>query len=101
MLTGGPGADHLDGGSGFDFVRYDTVTSGVTVDLADPSVNTGDAAGDDYVSIEGVIGSIFDDTLIGNATSSYLAGGYGNDRLTRGARARCCHRGPGHVFCCH
>ena len=59
-LIGGAGGDYLLGGAGFDQVLYSFATSGLTVDLLHPwSFNTGEAAGDDYSSIEGVAGSAF------------------------------------------
>src|SRR5262249_14363932 len=51
-LIGGTGGDALDGGSGFDTADYSTASAPVTVDLVNPALNTGDAAGDSYVSIE-------------------------------------------------
>ncbi len=79
VLDGGAGADGLDGGAGYDYASYATSTSGVTVDLANVSSNTGDAAGDTFSSIEGVHGSAYDDTLGGNAVDNYLFGRLGND----------------------
>jgi Ca2+-binding RTX toxin-like protein len=82
-LIGGAGADRLDGGAGTsDAASYSTATSGVTASL-DPSVtiNTGDAQGDVYIGIENLIGSDFDDLLIGDAGINRLNGGAGNDTL--------------------
>jgi serralysin len=84
FLEGGIGADLLDGGDGYDVAQYATATAGVTVDLAKPNLNTGIAAGDKFVSIEGVIGSMFDDILRGDAGANYLMGGLGNDILSGG-----------------
>lgn len=83
-LLGGGGADQLDGGSGFDTAGYGNSTIGLTVSLLDPSVNTGEAAGDVYTSIEGLSGSSFNDILIGNAGNNLLSGGFGNDLLSGG-----------------
>ena len=57
----------------------------MTASLADPSINTGHAAGDTYALIERLAGSGFDDTLIGNSSANSLIGGAGNDMLTGGA----------------
>ncbi len=53
LLLGGAGADKLDGGLGPRYtVSYAGATAAVTASLGAPSANTGDAAGDLYVSIE-------------------------------------------------
>lgn len=81
VLEGVTGADILNGGRGFDFARYKAAPTGVTASLADPSVNTGHAAGDTYIAIEGLQGSDFADTLIGNDADNVLVGGRGGDTL--------------------
>ncbi|WCM25838.1 cadherin domain-containing protein [Sphingomonas sp. QA11] len=86
-LTGGNGADQLVGGAGVDYAAYQRVyegvlaTTAVTVDLATPSANTGAAAGDTYVGIEGIVGSPLGDTLLGDATANILLGIGGADTL--------------------
>jgi Ca2+-binding RTX toxin-like protein len=86
-LIGGAGADALIGGDGADTVSYLGAATGVTASLADSSVNTGNAAGDTYDSIEVLIGTSVNDTLIGNALANTLNGGAGNDTLIGGAGA--------------
>ncbi|RYG63365.1 hypothetical protein EON77_21040, partial [bacterium] len=49
-LSGGAGADVLDGGEGSDAASYVHAGTGVRVDLANRAANTGDAAGDVYIS---------------------------------------------------
>ena len=80
-LWGGAGADILDGGAGFDFARYEYAGSAVTAVLFLPSVNTGEAAGDTYAGIEGLVGSGFDDNLQGDEGTNHLYGGAGIDLL--------------------
>jgi serralysin len=93
-LEGGKGADHLDGGAGIDFATYDEASAGVRASLANPGTNIREAAGDIYVSVEGLGGSRFgdrleggagNDTLLGGGGSDLLVGGNGDDRLEGGA----------------
>jgi Ca2+-binding RTX toxin-like protein len=84
ILNGGLGADYLSGGTGVDTASYAQAVAGVKVNLADPSLNTGDAKGDTFNSIENLEGSAFNDTLDGNAAANTLSGLTGNDIL-RGA----------------
>lgn len=86
-LEGGGGADRLDGGSGFDIAAYTGASGGVTANLANPAANTGDAAGDTYISIEGLLGSDHADILMGNDAANLLSGGGGDDTLTGGLGA--------------
>lgn len=84
LLIGGVGADTLIGGSGFDTVSY-VGSTGVVINLADNSQNSGgDAAGDILTDIEGVIGSNGADTLTGNALGNLLDGGAKDDELHGG-----------------
>ena len=83
MAAGDP---EFGAGDGFDVASYETATSGVIASLSNPAINTGDAAGDTYILIEGLAGSAFDDTLIGTAGwgaegHNTLEGGAGNDTL--------------------
>ncbi|MEO6279813.1 PA14 domain-containing protein [Roseateles sp.] len=87
VLIGGAGADVLIGGAGSDTASYAGAPSGLTVSLADATLNTGDAAGDTFDSIENLTGSGFDDVLIGTAGANRLDGGAGNDLLVGGAGA--------------
>ena len=81
-LWGGAGADALDGGAGVDGAKYGGSTAGVTVDLLGGRGSGGHAEGDTFTGIENLIGSVFADTLAGNATNNVLNGGLGNDVLT-------------------
>lgn len=81
LLYGGSGGDRLEGGNGVDSASYLEATSRVVVDLASPSLNGGEAAGDSYSSIEQVIGSNYDDSLWGDGAANGLGGFAGNDTL--------------------
>ncbi|WP_137156315.1 calcium-binding protein [Rhizobium sp. FKL33] len=86
-LAGGLGADRLFGGDGFDYASYKLAAKGVTADLSDAAHNSGEAKGDRYSAIEGLIGSAFADILTGNGGRNTLEGRAGNDRLEGGAGA--------------
>ncbi|MEQ1809144.1 MAG: calcium-binding protein [Terricaulis sp.] len=86
FLYGGSGGDILDGGDGFDTIGYNTATSAVVANLATPSSNTGEAAGDVFTSIEGIVGSdSYGDTLTGHDGDNRLLGLGGADTLNGGA----------------
>jgi Ca2+-binding RTX toxin-like protein len=78
-LVGGGGADRIDGGAGFDWVSYSDALNPVFVDLKVPASRKGDAIGDIFVSIEGVIGSNLNDDLRGRSIADRLEGGSGDD----------------------
>ena len=82
VLEGGLGADLLDGGLGVDTAGYANASATVVANLTNAAVNTGDAAGDAYVSIENLTGSAFTDALTGDAGANVLSGDGGNDFLT-------------------
>ena len=63
---------------------YEGSSSGVTASLADPGQNTGAAAGDVYLNIEGLIGSTSADVLIGDDKANLIQGGNGSDSLDGG-----------------
>ena len=85
-LTGGAGNDTLDGGGDVDTAVYFGAGAAVTINLNSVvAQNTGGAGLDQLTGIEGVIGSIFNDTLIGNAGHNHLEGAGGNDTLIGGA----------------
>jgi Ca2+-binding RTX toxin-like protein len=87
VLIGGAGSDYLNGGAGIDTASYATSTTAVIANLAAPSKNTGDAAGDIYAGIENLIGGSGNDTLTGDANANSLDGGAGDDILIGGAAA--------------
>ena len=104
-LRGGDGADTLHGGSvtvlpltlfmgsddpdfdGFDIADYSVDPAAVTVDLAAGTATDGWGKTDTLISIDGVIGSEFNDTLIGDSRDNNLEGSGGDDVLTGGAGA--------------
>jgi Ca2+-binding RTX toxin-like protein len=81
VLTGGAAADRLDGGDGLDIASYEGAAAAVAASLNAPGGNTGDAAGDSYIAIEGLRGSALADRLNGNGAANLLEGLGGADTL--------------------
>lgn len=80
QIEGWVGDDYIDGRGGVDGVVYWDATGGVQVNLNNGSASG--AQGDDtLVNIEGVFGSMHDDTLVGDAGDNFLNGNQGNDSL--------------------
>lgn len=83
-LNGGSGNDLLDGGAGIDWADF-AGGAAVNVNLA---AGTATGQGNDTLTgIENVLGSSFNDILIGNNGANILAGNGGSDRLTGGGGA--------------
>ncbi|MFI0846808.1 hypothetical protein [Mesorhizobium sp. IMUNJ 23232] len=80
-LRGDAGADYLSGGNGSDRASYTSATKAVIVSLANPAINSGDAEGDTFNSIENLTGSHFSDALNGNSATNAINGGDGNDAI--------------------
>ena len=95
-LTAGAGTSYLDGGAGADkligalghatYAAYSDATAGVTVNLANPGANAGDAAGDSFTNIHDVLGSNFADEISGDTSADVLNGGAGADTISGGTR---------------
>jgi Ca2+-binding RTX toxin-like protein len=101
ILSGGAGGDTLDGGDDFDFADY-RGEGGVIIDMQAGTFE-GAAAGDSFISIEGVFGgdgdnvirgdgndntfimSNGDNTLAGRGGADTINGGSGQDTITGGA----------------
>ena len=82
-LDGGSGLDDLDGGFGNDTLDYGTDNRGWTINIQTGSSTNGFIT-EPTVGFENVIGSPFDDVIIGTSGSNLLQGGVGNDRLIGG-----------------
>ena len=95
VLEGGAGADRLNGGAGLDWASYQGSDAGVTVNLEAGTVEGGHAQGDIFVDIENLIGSAYQDILIGNAETNRLDGGAGDDELRGNEDDDILEGGPG------
>ncbi|MEH6835620.1 calcium-binding protein, partial [Falsihalocynthiibacter arcticus] len=80
-LNGGLGADALIGGWGVDIADYSSASSGLRADLYYEIANTGEATGDTYSSVENIMGTAFNDLLLGDNIANSLWGGAGHDTL--------------------
>ncbi|MEP4196742.1 MAG: tandem-95 repeat protein [Aliishimia sp.] len=82
VLIGGAGDDQLDGGAGFDTADYSNLDSRVVVFLNKAPADVGSGQGiDTFVSVENVVGTDFDDRLVGDGADNTLDGGNGDDVL--------------------
>lgn len=81
VLFGGPGADLLIGGDDQDRAQHTLSLTGLTLDLMFPHLNTGEAAGDVWVSIEDLAGSEHDDFIFGDQGDNRLFGRRGADKI--------------------
>ena len=80
-LIGDAGVDVYYGGDGFDSVRF-FLTTGLTVDLGNAANNAGEAAGEQFFSIENIVGSaVGSNTLTGDGSGNALTGGAADDAL--------------------
>ena len=100
-LIGGPGADALYGGRGIDTVDYSSAANGVNISLGTAvttrSNSDGDEhRGDDFSSIENVVGTKFNDRLAGDAGDNLLEGRHGNDWIFGGGAQDTLFGGVGH-----
>jgi Ca2+-binding RTX toxin-like protein len=89
VIRGGGGNDVIDGRSGTDTASY-RGDGAVTVDLRiSGQQNTVGTGLDTLISIENLIGSEFNDTLIGNSGANVLEGGANHDVIDgQGGRIR-------------
>jgi len=80
ILGSGPGHDSMFGNSGSDTASYE-LGGAVKVDLLNSALNTGEAVGDTYSSIENLRGSGGNDFLYGNDGVNNVNGYGGSDHL--------------------
>lgn len=82
LLSGGGGNNTLDGGGGINTVSYAGAAGGVSVDLSAGSTSNNGAGGHDILlNIQNIIGSDYDDILIGDSGNNRIQAGKGDDIL--------------------
>jgi len=69
----------MDGGVGSDWVTYQAVTSGVTVDLTDSTNDGGGAVYDRLVNVENIRGTTAADLFYASSSANSFVGGGGTD----------------------
>lgn len=86
LATGAPSRVRFAGGIGLDTVSYGHATTGVRVAM-DLETGDGRPGDDDHIlrDVENVLGSQFDDVLIGSYRTALLSGLDGNDRIVGGS----------------
>jgi Ca2+-binding RTX toxin-like protein len=77
FVIAGPGIKEIDGGNGTDTVDYSNMAAGVTADL---SLELGPGGGM-LVAVENLIGSAFDDVLVGDFRANRIQGRAGSDKI--------------------
>jgi VCBS repeat-containing protein len=82
LLNGRGGNNVLIGGDGVDTALFSDATSAVMVNLQANSASNGLGGTDTLLTIENLVGSVFNDTLQGDANTNRLDGGAGDDALT-------------------
>ncbi len=87
-IYGSAGNDTIDGGAGNDVLLYSNLDHAISVNLADGTA-VGGGKTDTISNIEMVVGTSYDDNLIGgnsdNDDYEYFVGGAGNDQIDGGS----------------
>jgi len=88
-LRGNGGVDYFDGGDGVDLVNFFNEKSGITADLSQGSATYTNDAGvevtETLINIENLVGTTFDDVLIGDDGNNWFRGNTGQDYFDGGA----------------
>ncbi|NEQ68871.1 MAG: calcium-binding protein [Symploca sp. SIO2D2] len=87
-LFGGAGADYFDGGAGIDTVHFTNDKFAITADLSQNRAtyinNAGVEVVETLINVENLVGTAFDDVLIGDNGNNWLRGNGGVDYFDGG-----------------
>ena len=84
IIYGDDGSDILDGGTGTDILSYLSLTSAVSIDLSEGKATNGNNR-DLLSNFEWVLGSKYNDSIIGDTQSNKIEGSSGDDTINGGA----------------
>jgi Ca2+-binding RTX toxin-like protein len=76
-LCGDAGADQLNGFEGVDIANYASSTVGMTINLTSGTASDGDT----LTLVENIVGTLYDDVVIGHNEENALFGGSGSDQI--------------------
>lgn len=91
VLEGRGGADTLYGDAGFDIASWQSYPSAIYASIRESYANDGDSLN----SIEGLIGSVYNDILVGSTGDNTFDGLAGNDYIVTGGGNDVVTLGPG------
>lgn len=97
ILVGKEGADVLDGGDGIDMASYETSQS-VAVNLKQNYADGGEAAGDTFISIEGIKASNQADVIVGDDTANIIYANAGDDKVAANSGDDIIYAGSGNDY---
>jgi serralysin len=94
-IFGSAGADQMYGGDGTDFADYSASAAAISINLTSGFNQGGDAQNDILQDIEGITGSAFADTIVGDTNRNLLFGMAGADVIEGFGGADELHGGDG------
>lgn len=78
----GKGNDRYDGGEGFDIATFTSSSTGLKIDLKKGRVKSKMTGSDSLKSIEGIVGTYYNDSIIGTTGDNKFYGKSGDDVIT-------------------
>ncbi|MEP0069087.1 calcium-binding protein [Pyruvatibacter sp.] len=84
-FIGNAGDDVIDGAGGFNTASYENSTSGIQANLATGVVADGVGGTDTLSNIQVILGSAYDDEIVGGSDFVHIKPGLGSDIITAGS----------------